>query len=190
MAAPLAERLERRGERLIRPREGLDALFGLLGADRAHVAVAPVIPSLSPRAAADAEPAAAKQTPPLCVRLRSLAAPEREPALRRHVATVVRELIMLGPADELDDHAPLSEVGIDSLMVVELRNRLQRDLEVSLPALVAFDHPTVAALSAHLLAAAGIGEDDRGPRTAVNELRELIDQELELLADDDSGSHR
>jgi acyl carrier protein len=45
----------------------------------------------------------------------------------------------------------LLELGIDSLLAMELRNALVSDFAMPISAMVAFDHPTVASLSDHLL---------------------------------------
>ncbi|MFF7942484.1 SDR family NAD(P)-dependent oxidoreductase [Nocardia gamkensis] len=53
----------------------------------------------------------------------------------------------LGRATAVSDRTPLRELGLDSMMAVELRNALSADLGVRLPATLLFDHPTVAAVS-------------------------------------------
>ena len=45
---------------------------------------------------------------------------------------------------------PLTELGLDSLMAVELRNALGKGVEQTLPATLLFDHPTIEALVHHL----------------------------------------
>ena len=47
--------------------------------------------------------------------------------------------------------APSLQSGLDSLGSVELRNSLASAFQVELPATLAFDYPTVAAISAHIL---------------------------------------
>ena len=50
-------------------------------------------------------------------------------------------------ADELDVHEPLRQMGLDSLMAVELRNLLSKMAERPMPATITFDHPSVSALT-------------------------------------------
>src|SRR4029079_1569202 len=45
---------------------------------------------------------------------------------------------------------PLQELGLDSLMAVELRNALSEVLGQTLPATLMFDYPTVEVLSGYL----------------------------------------
>jgi len=54
------------------------------------------------------------------------------------------------------------DMGFDSMMAVELRNRLERRLGRSLPATLAFDHPTVQRMAAHLASLV----DEHAPTTA------------------------
>ena len=64
------------------------------------------------------------------------------------VARAVPEVIgaVLQREDTLPGDAPLQEMGIDSLMAVEVRDRLQRRLGRPLPATLIFDAPTIDAL--------------------------------------------
>jgi acyl transferase domain-containing protein/NAD(P)-dependent dehydrogenase (short-subunit alcohol dehydrogenase family) len=80
------------------------------------------------------------------------AAPGRRHTLMRNFVreTSFRVLGLIeanGPAD----NTPLSEVGLDSLLAIELRSVLGKSLEVALPATLLFDHPTIEALSGFLL---------------------------------------
>ena len=67
--------------------------------------------------------------------------------LRQEVATVLG----IPAADLTDSQAGFTDLGIDSLTAVELRNRLQTSLEQPLPATLIYDYPTLATLSIHLL---------------------------------------
>lgn len=62
--------------------------------------------------------------------------------LRQDVATVLRM-----PASSVDVHQPLISMGIDSLMAVELKGRLEREFGVTVPLLQLIKGPSVADLA-------------------------------------------
>ncbi|WP_053720539.1 type I polyketide synthase [Saccharothrix sp. NRRL B-16348] len=66
--------------------------------------------------------------------------------------TAVRRIVgeVLGHREPVPADAELADLGFDSLTSVELRNRLAAATGLELSPTVAFEHPTVAALAAHL----------------------------------------
>ncbi|MFE9429327.1 phosphopantetheine-binding protein, partial [Kitasatospora sp. NPDC006697] len=68
--------------------------------------------------------------------------------IRTHAATVLGH----GSTGRIDAEATFKDLGFDSLTAVELRNRLQQATGLRLPTSMVFDHPSPAALVAHLLA--------------------------------------
>jgi acyl carrier protein len=66
--------------------------------------------------------------------------------LRAHVMNQVGKALGLNSADTLDPRGGLSSLGMDSLMAVELRSRLQASLGCSLPATLAFEYPNIEAI--------------------------------------------
>jgi 6-methylsalicylic acid synthase len=54
------------------------------------------------------------------------------------------------PADELDAHQPLLEMGVDSVMTVAIRRRLERLYRLSLPATLLWNSPTISAIAQYL----------------------------------------
>jgi acyl carrier protein len=81
-----------------------------------------------------------------------LPAAKRRQQLIDFVKTQACQVLDLDPA-ACDERTPLRELGLDSLMAVELRNVLGQRLALkrSLPATLVFDYPSVQAISDYLL---------------------------------------
>jgi len=103
-------------------------------------------------------------------------------AIRDEAARIMRHP---DPA-AIDDQRPLRDLGLDSLMSVELRNALVAKLDRKLPATLLFDHPSVAALAAFVAAEAlaelfetpSAGDADDLAGLDAEALSDLLDAEL------------
>ncbi|KYF87889.1 hypothetical protein BE20_24600 [Sorangium cellulosum] len=82
---------------------------------------------------------------------RGLSVAESRSALYELVRGIAARVLGFADPGALDVGRGFAEQGLDSLMALEIRNRLQRELGERLSATLAFDHPTVERLVAHLL---------------------------------------
>ena len=80
-------------------------------------------------------------------------AAEQLDMMRDFVRAQVMAVLRLEDGDEPGRHDRLTDLGLDSLMAVQLRNRLSRGLSFAkpLPATVMFDYPTIEKLATKLL---------------------------------------
>jgi acyl transferase domain-containing protein/NADPH:quinone reductase-like Zn-dependent oxidoreductase/NAD(P)-dependent dehydrogenase (short-subunit alcohol dehydrogenase family)/acyl carrier protein len=78
--------------------------------------------------------------------LESLTEEEMRIWLRAQVAAVLRLDV-----ERVPDSKPLRSLGLDSLMALELRNRLERALKLKLSATLVWNYPTISALAGHLV---------------------------------------
>lgn len=71
--------------------------------------------------------------------------------LSNYVDATVRQVLAIDAADVLEPNRSLLEMGMDSLLSVELRNRFASQLQLTLPVSLMFDMPTIDAVSRLLL---------------------------------------
>ncbi|MFI9568126.1 SDR family NAD(P)-dependent oxidoreductase [Streptomyces rishiriensis] len=114
----------------------------------------------------------------LADRLARLPAPERADQVTALVREQVCGVLNLDAAGSVNLGQPLRDLGLDSLLAVELRNRLSARLGRKLPATLLFDHPTPARLAQYLLRSlpgAGSGaEGDHATPTVSDAVRPRV----------------
>lgn len=99
--------------------------------------------------AAPGEGGSATTTSATAERLRQAPAAERRGILAAVVRDTVAAVLRVSPA-QLDARRPFGSMGLDSLMALELRNRLEGALAQPLSATIAWNYPTVDALAGFL----------------------------------------
>ncbi|MEV5127230.1 type I polyketide synthase [Streptomyces decoyicus] len=201
----LAERLTRGGMGTLDPRLAVDALERAVTRGETTLTVAdvdwarfvPGFTSVRPSALLADLPEARQAAPeresadgdgPGGLRaLRAQLAGRSETDQERVLVTLVRTHVagVLGhdSVDAIDPKRAFSELGFDSLMAVELRNRLGLATGTQLPATLLFDHPTAAALARHLRTQVAAG-DTAGALPALAELDRLEDVLADVAQDD------
>ncbi|SEL14099.1 myxalamid-type polyketide synthase MxaE and MxaD [Stigmatella aurantiaca] len=122
--------------------------------------------------------------------LRAAERPKRAQLLEAHLCEQVGHVLRLAPS-RIDPQQPLGSLGLDSLMGLEIRNRLEASLGLRLPATLVWRYPTVAALIEHLAeqlqltitnkAEQPLDEAAALEAVIVNNVKQLSDEEAEAL---------
>lgn len=131
----------------------------------------------------------------LCTRLSSLDSPQRIELLEPMIAQTLSDVTGVDAASiEVDQ--PLASLGLDSLMAMELRSRVEGKLGIEIPVASLFDEPTVASLArvasqafqpaatiagASSPSAAGAATGDSSPATTAGRYSHKLSHRSELV---------
>nr|WP_255653608.1 non-ribosomal peptide synthetase/type I polyketide synthase [Myxococcus sp. XM-1-1-1] len=214
MAAALEVPEARRWFEWIEPEQGLELLGHAMDSGRAQVAVLPiewprylrrfgevgapkVLSGLLDEARAGMPRA---QASPMRARLKGLPRGRQQELLLEHVHQQVAQVLGWDASAPRSGDLRLFDSGLDSLMAVELKNRLQASLGLERPlaATLVFEHPSIESLAEHLAlevfelgplvpAPPAAPVEDTGPtlaeleRRPEEELGSLLDEKLAAL---------
>ena len=137
----------------------------------------------------------------LVKQLSQLTEEKRSKHLIQSLQQEIAQVLGISNVKEVNPEKPLQEFGLDSMMAVELRNKLAQQAQLQLPSTLLFDYPTIAELSSYLLEhiqldqqdttwdgklksflqEQGVSLDDQGENEALNQalqhLTELLKQQ-------------
>jgi acyl transferase domain-containing protein/acyl carrier protein len=165
-------RLAEAGLGSLSPTEGVAALAQVLGGRRGHVAVMRFDPDAwyadrrppfaETLATSSRETAAAPAGAPVREALRGASWNAARKVLEEYLVGQVARVLSLDRA-RLDVRTPLKSLGLDSLMALELRHRLEIDLGIVLSATLVWNYPTVSAIGEFLAGILGVPRDEAPP---------------------------
>jgi NADPH:quinone reductase-like Zn-dependent oxidoreductase/acyl carrier protein len=182
-----------KGIGMISSDEGFECLERLMAGDRVQVAVMPVdwrqmlqqfagsppavLSDLAQESASSVRPGdAVTRDSRLLERIANALPSERADLINGFVTAQVLKVLGLDSSRPLDPRQPLNELGLDSLMAVELRNALAGRLDLTLPATLLFDYPSPRALVEFLTRQLSGGEEPQKASPLESERTVMIDE--------------
>ncbi|MEN8215015.1 MAG: type I polyketide synthase [Pseudomonadota bacterium] len=202
MAADLEGRAQRRiakqGLSGIAPDDGLQVLEELLAQNVAQVGVLPInwstflqqsleeatspfFEAIMRRVQSSTEPQAPAA---LLKQLEEAPVDARRDILMTSIRVEIARVLELSAPEQIQPHQRLFDLGIDSLMAVDLRNSLKASLGLPLRSTLLFDYPTLESLVDYLSQELAFSDDiepESGSDSSLAELEQLSESEAEAL---------
>ncbi|MGE2736151.1 type I polyketide synthase [Mycolicibacterium vaccae] len=119
-------------------------------------------------------------TTPLVERLTQAPVQQRRRLLIDYLRNAVAEVTRVDAA-EIREDAGFFDIGMDSLMAVELRRRIEQGVGKEIPATLAMDHPRLSDVADYLLGDV-LGFDDHAPRPAQVTVTARTDEPIAVVA--------
>jgi len=121
----------------------------------------------------------------LALRLAEMPAGERRQFLISQLANLVRDALKLKDSEAISPRQGLFDLGLDSILALELKARLEASLGLPLRATLLFAYPTLDALAGYLLSEVLTLDLPRSMAAAAGEEASLSDDELAALIEEE-----
>lgn len=125
----------------------------------------------SPTLSVPEEPATQGHELPMLIA--KVSAEQRLEAIRNYLRNEVARVLEMDSATELDENRPLAELGMDSLIALELKNYLQQSSGIILPANFMFEYSTIARAAIYLNAMIGTSNRKAHPQDGSSEREDV-----------------
>jgi myxalamid-type polyketide synthase MxaB len=199
MAAQLTERdrfrLEKQGMSAIAVEQGLQILEKLLACDPVQVCVLPIdwsaflkqLPNnrILPFFEKVRPALAGKIQPEFLEHLKAATPSDRTLLLIDRIKVYVAKILRIESPETIDIEQGFTELGMDSLSSVELRNQLQTNLQLTLPSTLIFDYPSICAIANYLeqkiFASVSLQKQEKTLDPTLAEIENLSESEAEAL---------
>lgn len=206
MASKLGSQNRRRwaslGMNLIKPAQGMQALQHLMqspavqvavlpidlktfGRSRASMPIQPLLRQIVQTKQENSSPAAGLTLE----KINAVPHGEREQALQGYARAQIVKLLGLEPTQSFNPSQLLINLGMDSLMAVELKNKVDSDLKVNLPISFFLEEASVTSLAAKLHRSLGTPDGQRkgsGDTATIDAARaQVLLDNIDQLSDDD-----
>ncbi len=193
MAAKLgrlhAKSIESQGVGFLKPADGTRALFKVLEQPIAqimvgefdwdrYVATKPAASALYKQVASRGDDTTTRIDVDA---LASIPKTERIATVNELIRVKVAKVLHFEGADDVDPDAKFVELGLDSLVAVELKNALEAAFRIPLPTAIVFDYPSIDLL-------AGFLDEQLAPRTTEDGSTPGEDEDVRNLADADADA--
>ncbi|MFN0204706.1 MAG: SDR family NAD(P)-dependent oxidoreductase [Planctomycetota bacterium] len=113
--------------------------------------------------------------------LHSAAPAQRTSKILNYVREQIARVLGFGSPSQVDPDVAFVEMGVDSLLAVDLRNRIETGLSLTLPATLLFEQPNASALAAHLADLIFLQSAPDVTDDLVDEVDRLTEEEAEKL---------
>ena len=136
------------------------------------------------------QPAAGKQQT-LRETLLALPAEQQPPVLQAHIQKTLAQVLRMAP-ERIEPKTPLGLLGLESLMSVEFRNRLEASLDLKLSATLVWSYPTLHDLTNFLMEKLGITSAAETSAAAQKNIpqpaldQEEVVQKVKAMSDEDA----
>jgi len=213
MTTEFQSELARMGIKLLPPERAIGALEYLLGSDRVQTTVAQVdwnifkslyevtgtrllLEQLT-EVPTEKEASSVPKSTTILQHLENASAKERWEWLISYIQGEVAKILGFPLSQLPDTQQGFAQMGIDSLMTVDLRNRLQTNLGRSLPSTLAFDYPNIELLAGYVFNEVFGSEkpikkhaQQKSDDELTKNITQLSERDLEALIDGKLGALR
>jgi acyl carrier protein len=131
---------------------------------------------------------AARPAVPILAQLSVLKGAALLAALTLHLRTELAQVLGYASPEQVDLEQRFTHMGVDSLLAVDLRNRLESQLAMALPVTLLFDHSDLGTLAAELARRLEhSASNDPAVAAVVEAVAGLSDEEAERLLSEESA---